>query len=433
MWRNTTSYLPRLIPCFPVLFLKYQKSFSNWCQKLNYLDLSKNSLEELPSKVFHGLRYLDTLYLSRNSISDLPTGVFGHLERLEFLDLTYNSLESVPLALLSQLRSLKDLRLEGNRLTALEPGLLKPLILLEKFSVSYNKIRRIPPLLFRYNKNLNNVDISYNHLHKLPSSLLRNLTKLQWFYCTYNHIERLDCDTFVGNGELKELRMDGNHLESLPPGLLQNLIQLEEVSFAENRLTSLLASTLAQIGTSVETIANFDLNRLTSLPSDTLEVLATRPCLFTMLKGNTICDDLPSPTARSTDNNQRDTEITDIFMEGKVDNDTHKKVDDHLVDIPTDGPEPDSTRNIEGDGVKSSSDRLQDEEVSPQPVRSIAADFKNGKLGHSDSSTNTCKSKVIEGGAKKQADDEEGNKCASQKALSAEVFIRRACLVQQTP
>uniref|UniRef100_UPI00358F5C22 carboxypeptidase N subunit 2-like n=1 Tax=Myxine glutinosa TaxID=7769 RepID=UPI00358F5C22 len=398
--------------------------------KLNYLDLSKNGLQELPSKVFEGLRYLDTLYLGRNSISYLPDSVFGHLERLELLDLSYNSLQSVPLAVLSQLLSLKDLRLNGNQLTALEPDILKPSILLEKISVSYNNIRRIPPLLFRFNKNLNNVDISYNRLHKLPPGLLRNLTRLQWFYCTYNQIERLDCDTFVGNKELKELRMDGNHLESLPPGLLQNLTQLEEVSFAENKLTSLLANTLAQIGTSVETIANFDLNQLMSLPRDTLEVLATRPCLFMMLKGNPICDDLSSTTERSKVNKQRDAEVMDIVTEGKVDNDTHKRIDDHPGDNST-GPT-DSATSTKGDGVKSSSDRLQDEEASSQPLRSIAAEFKNGKIGHSDTSKNTCKAKGIEGGEKKQAGAEKGNKCTSHSALSAEATIRRACLIQQT-
>jgi len=89
--------------------------FTNYFSfNLCYLELSRNSLETLPSN-FGNLTNLRTLYLDRNRLQEIPDS-FGKLTKLGSLDLKDNKLTQMPLSLL-HLTNLRSLRLYGNEIT----------------------------------------------------------------------------------------------------------------------------------------------------------------------------------------------------------------------------------------------------------------------------------------------------------------------------
>ena len=79
---------------------------------LRSLDLSANTLTELPEQAFSG--ELATLSLRSNRLRDLPYGVFFNVPGLRELDLRGNALTKLPRSVFYRLAQLTALRLEGN-------------------------------------------------------------------------------------------------------------------------------------------------------------------------------------------------------------------------------------------------------------------------------------------------------------------------------
>ena len=93
--------------------------------RLEVLDLSANSINELPDGVFDRNLELRGLDLSINEISELPEGVFGGLGDLQRLSLAGNDLKSLPEDVFADLGSLAELDLSGNKLNDLPAGLFE--------------------------------------------------------------------------------------------------------------------------------------------------------------------------------------------------------------------------------------------------------------------------------------------------------------------
>ncbi|XP_071435843.1 toll-like receptor 13 [Pithys albifrons albifrons] len=89
--------------------------------QLHTLDLTHNRLELLARGAFQGLPALTQLDLAHNHLSVLPTGVFTGLGNLSVLRLDHNPLLAVAPGALRALPALATLRLRGGRLGALGP------------------------------------------------------------------------------------------------------------------------------------------------------------------------------------------------------------------------------------------------------------------------------------------------------------------------
>lgn len=83
---------------------------------LKFLDLSKNSLTELPDKI-EKLEKLETLNLSKNRLTTLPESI-GNLRSLKLLNVNQNKITHLPPAI-GKLENLEYLDLWGNELTDL--------------------------------------------------------------------------------------------------------------------------------------------------------------------------------------------------------------------------------------------------------------------------------------------------------------------------
>jgi hypothetical protein len=113
-------------------------------QKLKYLDLSNNELTSVPSTL-GSLKELQTLNVSCNKLSSFiePSG----LVQLHILDLSYNSLEELPEGLASSdLTCLATVLVHSNQLTSVPPD-LHVLPALKVLDISDNKLKEIPASL----------------------------------------------------------------------------------------------------------------------------------------------------------------------------------------------------------------------------------------------------------------------------------------------
>ena len=81
---------------------------------LSHLDVSDNSLPQLPDALFM-LPRLRELRAPRNALSSLPAALAG-AALLEVLDLRWNAFATLPVAALEALPALRELNVEGNPL-----------------------------------------------------------------------------------------------------------------------------------------------------------------------------------------------------------------------------------------------------------------------------------------------------------------------------
>nr|ARQ14821.1 toll-like recptor 3 [Oncomelania hupensis] len=74
---------------------------------LEHLDLSKNSINLLPKKAFHGLNNMQTLRLAYNEIFTLDVNL-THMANLTMLDLAYNHISTLPQSIMDHLDSVAE-------------------------------------------------------------------------------------------------------------------------------------------------------------------------------------------------------------------------------------------------------------------------------------------------------------------------------------
>ncbi|KAL6077438.1 Son of sevenless 2 [Balamuthia mandrillaris] len=160
------------------------------------LDLSSLSLSNLPAELFQPLQPLPTvtlLDLSNNSLTDLPQSLAAALPRLQELNLKDNNLQRPPWSLFAGLAELESLNLSGNKLLSVPSHTSLP--------------------------QLKRLDLSSNQLKALPSSLI-SLTSIQvcslFLILSLSHTHKilyfsvLFC--IVTYSLMKELLVDGNPL-----------------------------------------------------------------------------------------------------------------------------------------------------------------------------------------------------------------------------
>ena len=132
---------------------------------LIFLDLSKNSFNNLPSAVFKNLFSLKSLCISENLIETIEPNAFIGLISLETLDLKENKILSLPGDILMHVKCLINLHLGSNTLTYLEKDLfistpnLTTLTLPHNQFVGFNS-STFEPLL----SSLKSLDIAGNNL-----------------------------------------------------------------------------------------------------------------------------------------------------------------------------------------------------------------------------------------------------------------------------
>jgi adenylate cyclase len=169
--------------------------------KLTFLDVSHNRLEELEHADLGGITGLLKLKLANNRLNHLPT-YFGAYSVLRALDLSSNYLEKFP-AFLCGLESLVDLDLSFNLISDL-PDAIGKLRSLEKFVVTNNRLTGTFPRSFKDLSSLRELDIKYNTIVNID--VIAELPKLEILTADHNSVSQ-----FVGTFErLRSLKLNSN-------------------------------------------------------------------------------------------------------------------------------------------------------------------------------------------------------------------------------
>ncbi|TXT58314.1 MAG: hypothetical protein BAJALOKI1v1_1690005 [Promethearchaeota archaeon] len=230
---------------------QYLPSAITTLSNLKKLDLSANSLKEVPPLVYK-IETLKLLLLNENQITSLSPSL-GNLKNLKRLKIKNNNLNSLPREI-TNLENLRELRVCNNSLTNL-PEHLGKLASLKALDLNNNEILTLPPSIKNL-KALEFLDISNNHLSVLPE-FIGNLTSLKILYLHHNNLTTLPNSfselssleyLFLFDNELtylpeemgelsslKILHLDNNQIERLPHSL-RKLQSLEKLYLRNNNL-----------------------------------------------------------------------------------------------------------------------------------------------------------------------------------------------------
>ncbi|XP_030062636.1 toll-like receptor 9 [Microcaecilia unicolor] len=201
-------------------------------QHLVYLDLSANSLQDIPS-LPSSLQYLS---LNRNHILTLDASALSHLENLRELYIDGNCYYKNPCASSLMISS----------------GALSHLSKLNRLSLKYNNMSDVPRSLPH---SLNNLYLSYNQITWISRDSFRDLVNLRVLdiggncrRCDHasnpcmdcNGSLQLDLDSFLTLRDLESLMLRDNSLYHLDPQLFQPLSNLRILDLSENFLYNMI-------------------------------------------------------------------------------------------------------------------------------------------------------------------------------------------------
>ena len=113
------------------------------CERLEYLSLSDNNLQAIPSDAFFGLTKLIYMDLRTNKLNVVDPEWFQSLENLGKLDLGWNVLKEIPEKAFNALTMLKKLVLDGNKIETIQRKVFAKNEQLETISLWYNQIKEI--------------------------------------------------------------------------------------------------------------------------------------------------------------------------------------------------------------------------------------------------------------------------------------------------
>ncbi|KAM3175999.1 hypothetical protein ACTXT7_007392 [Hymenolepis weldensis] len=175
--------------------------------QLNFLDISKCPLHEIADDLSN-LADLAKLSLQHDGILVVPLAL-GKLKNLKFLNLSFNSISNLPSKIFDDLFLLETLILDSNELSELPS--LKGLIELHIFSVSNNKLLSLPDNLTCCTK-LKSVDVSGNNIKELSNEIpWSNLSNIQHFYLNGNQLKEVP-PGLTKCKKLRDLRLSENPL-----------------------------------------------------------------------------------------------------------------------------------------------------------------------------------------------------------------------------
>ncbi|KAA0200560.1 hypothetical protein HAZT_HAZT004562 [Hyalella azteca] len=273
---------------------------------LEAIDLSTNSVWELPPGVFCGLAALRSVTLSFNHLQDLTQlGFGGDLENtscsseLIYLDLSHNDVEVVASGALKGLPHLQELYLNNNQLGKVDDLAFEGLSALHTLDLSGNKLVALPedaflptpqlmyfragnnslsvlgPGLFRGLQHLVELDLSHNDIKAewLTESSFQGLIRLMVLNLSHNKINRLEVQVLRDMYSVQVLILNHNQLTEIPPSAFSSCVNLHKLDLSHNKLKV------------IEEKAFEGVNVLSFLALDNNEILSLHPRAFTNLTG----------------------------------------------------------------------------------------------------------------------------------------------------
>ncbi|XP_044733413.1 leucine-rich repeat-containing protein 15-like [Chrysoperla carnea] len=203
-------------------------------------------MAEIPNDIFNSLKELKILLLNNNSISSIGDESFINLNKLTYLDLSANKINEIPEKVFDSLNILNN-----NSIRLVDDESFSNLGNLQYLDLSVNNITEIPDQLFKLLANTNKQNIFNEFCFEIPtvSDFLQS-----------NKIHEIDPEAFRSLIDLKSLNLGHNLLEILPTGLFTSLKNLQEINLSANKLKILPDNIFLNLQ-SLRSV-NFDFNNL---------------------------------------------------------------------------------------------------------------------------------------------------------------------------
>uniref|UniRef100_A0A182JW66 TIR domain-containing protein n=1 Tax=Anopheles christyi TaxID=43041 RepID=A0A182JW66_9DIPT len=203
------------------------------------LDLSHNTIDNLPPAIFSGLGKLTDLRLQSNGLNYIADRAFEGLVSLSRLEISLNRLTNLPPELFSEAKHIKEIYLQNNSLNVLAPGIFSDLKQLLVLELSNNELTSewINPATFRGLTKLVLLDLSNNKIAKIEPTIFRDLTSLQVLRMQENFIESIAENTFLGLSALHTVILSNNRLSSVDHYTFHGLKSLTLLSLDYNRIS----------------------------------------------------------------------------------------------------------------------------------------------------------------------------------------------------
>ncbi|EGW29847.1 adenylate cyclase [Spathaspora passalidarum NRRL Y-27907] len=231
---------------FPLNFLE--------AKRLTHLNMEKNFLDELPSRINH-LKNLTHVKLNSNQLSSLPKS-FGKLRNLQVLNLSSNYFHNYP-ECISELTCLVELDLSYNDLLSL-PESIGKLIHLQKLNVASNKLSKSLPHYLLNLTELKRLDIRFNQITSVD--IVGLLPNLEVAYATKNNISTFNDQA----NSLRLLHFDKNPITEI--NFSQRMDMLNILDLSKAKITSIAPEFIRKIP-NIEKLV-LDKNHLVTLPNN---------------------------------------------------------------------------------------------------------------------------------------------------------------------
>ncbi|KAG5870254.1 hypothetical protein JTB14_000311 [Gonioctena quinquepunctata] len=202
---------------------------------LKRLHLTSNPLQTINDLSFDGLDQLETLDLSRNRLVQIHPGSMKSLGTLKNLNIANNEVNLVGPNLLTRSKNIQNIDFSGNKISEIFPGTLDSSENVEILNMSHNLLVQIPQALYGRRK-LKKLDLASNRIKNINSTVLSSLTSLRELKLSKNFIKLLEENTFTNLQQIKNIYLDDNELEFVEPNALKMLPVLKSIKLDKNKI-----------------------------------------------------------------------------------------------------------------------------------------------------------------------------------------------------
>ncbi len=196
--------------------------------------LAELNLSVIPVAVFRNAQSLEFMDLSRNTLLDLPEDLFEDLVSLKLLRLIGNLMTSVPKAIV-RTQMLTHLDLSSNNLTGHCISILKECTKLTHLNLSCNQIDHFPYGLSSLTK-IRALDLSSNYISDFPPAILA-MTDIKELNLAFNLLTSIP-DEIERLVQLRSLSLTGNKVHYIPHSICE-LVHLKQLDIRGNLMEDL--------------------------------------------------------------------------------------------------------------------------------------------------------------------------------------------------
>ena len=231
---------------------------------IEIMDISDNSIEDLPAKFISVTSKLKCLVCAGNKIRKIDTTLLENLPEIEILSIEENKLTELPLDFLRINSKMLTLNLAYNKIKALPVSVfsnLRKIVILNLYGMGLNN--DVWPEL-KYLTTLQVLYMTNNNLSSFDNATLSQLNALKQFDISGNVFQELTNGTFAFQGNLTFLNMSSNRIERVEKASFDGLFFLNTLYLQNNQIKAFHSDALSQL-LSLQ-ILNISYNHLEVIP-----------------------------------------------------------------------------------------------------------------------------------------------------------------------